>query len=889
MKRKKSRPDRKPGDLDAGKPAHELEAAKVKLKMQKDELRRAVAEAKEARDLYSEMYDSAPVGYLTLDVKGKVLQANFAAASLLDIPRATLVGGRFQAFLAPGGIPEFRELLDSSFAGSGNGIGDLPILISAGITRWVHVVLSPAAKGCCRVFATDVTESRRMEERLRSSEVYLKEAQSLGHTESFRFDFETEAVTLSEEACRLLEIDRPTGVISLPQIRSLIPHGEWERLCAAAFAAAKVRENMDTLATITRPDGSSRVFHLITAVRVSAKGRLLEIVGTVRDITEEKRAWEALRESQRRYQTLLESIQEGIWAIDARGVTTFVNPSLARMLKYPVEEMIGKPFFDFMSEENKPRARMYLELRLKGISEHHEFTFRRGDGTCVYTELSASPLRDAEGSITGALATVVDVTEQRTIEEAYRSLVENSIQGFAIMQEGRIVFCNEALARMSGYTREESYRMSAEEVAATVHPEDRDRVMTGMREILGGRGPLPGQQIRILNKKGEAHWVEVLASLTTFNSKPALQVSYMDVTERREAEAALHESEARFRTLIEKAPVAIGISRQGSIVYANCAFQRMFGFEDAGELIGRPIADQIAPRLREEAMERALRRSRGLPAETEYESVGLRKDGTEFPIRAAVTVLDLADGPASVGFIADISAQKEFEQKLGDSHARLRNLATHLLSVREAERKSVAREIHDELGQLLTALKMDLRWIEKQLGSSGHNVLEKIEGTLGLVDQAIDIVHRISSNLRPGMLDDLGLATAIEWLGAEFSQRTGISCDATVTIPEFRIGGNSTTTLFRIVQEALSNIGQHSGASHASILIRESGGRLEVTIEDDGIGITMEQAAASTSFGLIGMRERVEGLRGQLTVRGQEGKGTTVHATIPLPAEGGLA
>jgi PAS domain S-box-containing protein len=486
-------------------------------------------------------------------------------------------------------------------------------------------------------------------------------------------------------------------------------------------------------------------------------------------VTEEKRAREALLDSQRRYQTLLDSIQEGIWAIDAQSVTTFINPSLARMLKHSVKEIIGKPFFDFIRKEDKPRAHMYLDRWLKGIHEHSEFTFQRGDGTFVYTELSVCPLMDAEGGVASALATVVDVTE------------------------------------------------------------------------------------------------------------------------RREAKAALQESEARFTTLIEKAPVAIGISRQGSIVYANRAFQRMFGFEDAGELIGRPIADQIAPRLREEAMERALRRSRGLPAETEYESVGLRKDGTEFPIRAAVTVLDLADGPASVGFIADISAQKEFEQKLGDSHARLRNLATHLLSVREAERKSVAREIHDELGQLLTALKMDLRWIEKQLGSSGHNVLEKIQGTLGLVDQAIDIVHRISSNLRPGMLDDLGLATAIEWLGAEFSQRTGISCDATVTIPEFRIGGNSATALFRIVQEALSNVGQHSGASHASILIRESGGRLEVTIEDDGIGITMEQAAASTSFGLIGMRERVEGLRGQLTVRGQEGKGTTVHATIPLPAEGGLA
>jgi PAS domain S-box-containing protein len=414
-------------------------------------------------------------------------------------------------------------------------------------------------------------------------------------------------------------------------------------------------------------------------------------------------------------------------------------------------------------------------------------------------------------------------------------------------------------------------------------------VMTALGDILAGGGAPPGQKIRMLNRQGQVRWVEVLAARTTYNSRPAVQVSYMDITGRCEAEAALRESESRFRTLMENAPVAIGISRPGEADYRNRAHVQMFGYEDAGELAGRSFSDQIAPRFRKEATERVLRRKRGLPAETEFESVGLRKDGTEFPFRAAFTVLDLGDGPASVAFITDITAQKDYEQKLGDSHLKLRNLATHLLSAREAERKSVAREIHDELGQLLTALKMDLRWIEKRLGSFSHGVPEKIKGTLDLVDQTIDIVHRISSNLRPVMLDDLGLPAAIEWLGGEFSRRTGISCVTEVTLHESRIGGNSATALFRIVQESLSNVGRHSRASHTSILLRESNGRLEIIVQDDGIGITAEQAAASTSFGLIGLRERIEGLNGEMTVRGQKGKGTTVHITIPLPTAGGLA
>jgi PAS domain S-box-containing protein len=483
----------------------------------------------------------------------------------------------------------------------------------------------------------------------------------------------------------------------------------------------------------------------------------------------------------------------------------------------------------------------------------------------------------------------MDVTERITAEEAYRSVVENSIQGFAIIQEGRIVFCNEALLRMSGFTREETYRLSPEQVAATVHPEDRVRMQIAMKEILAGGNAPPGQQIRMFDRQRLVRWVEMLAARTTFNCRPAVQISYMDITERRDAEAALRESESRFRELVENAPVAIGISRLGEADYRNRAHVRIFGYEDARELAGLSFSDQIAPRFRKEVTERALQRSRGLPAEAEFESVGLRKDGSEFPFRAAVMVMSLADGPASVAFVADMTAQKDYEQKLEDSHLRLRSLASHLLSAREAERKSVAREIHDELGQLLTALKMDLRWIEKRLKSSDPGVLEKIRVTSGLANQAIEIVHRIASDLRPVMLDDLGLPAAIEWLGSEFARRTGISCNTEVAIHESRFGGNSATALFRIVQESLSNVGRHSRASHTSILLRETYGRLEVIIEDDGVGITAEQAAASTSLGLIGMRERVEGLGGELMVQGLKGKGTTVHVTIPLTAGSGLA
>jgi signal transduction histidine kinase len=253
-----------------------------------------------------------------------------------------------------------------------------------------------------------------------------------------------------------------------------------------------------------------------------------------------------------------------------------------------------------------------------------------------------------------------------------------------------------------------------------------------------------------------------------------------------------------------------------------------------------------------------------------------------------VTVLVLSDGPATLAFFFDLTTQKESEKKLEDSRGKLRNLAIHLLHAREEERKMVAREIHDELGQILTALKMDLQWIEKRLAPRTTQVMEKFHGVVGLADQTIQMVHRISSELRPGMLDDLGLAAAVEWLGGDFSRRNGIPCRVDITVPESRIGGNSSTALFRIIQEALTNVARHAHASHSSVELWEADRALTIRVQDDGRGVTEEQSTSPLSFGLIGIRERVQGLGGEMSITGKPGEGTILTVTIPLPPEGAL-
>jgi signal transduction histidine kinase len=269
--------------------------------------------------------------------------------------------------------------------------------------------------------------------------------------------------------------------------------------------------------------------------------------------------------------------------------------------------------------------------------------------------------------------------------------------------------------------------------------------------------------------------------------------------------------------------------------------------------------------------------------------VHVRKDGGRIQVEITNRLLEGDERLVILSMVRDITERKRVEKDLNESHLRLRLLAEHLLFAREEERKTVAQEIHDELGQVLTALKMDLRWLEKRLAPSQAHLVEKMRGMISLTDQTIQRVQRISSELRPRMLDDLGLTAAIEWLVADFSRRTGIRCKTAVQVSEPRIGGNSVTAIYRIVQEALTNISRHASASRVSVLLREVEERLEILIRDDGIGISETQATDARSFGLIGIRERVHGLGGEVSISGETGKGTTVAISIPYPGGGNLA
>ncbi len=351
-----------------------------------------------------------------------------------------------------------------------------------------------------------------------------------------------------------------------------------------------------------------------------------------------------------------------------------------------------------------------------------------------------------------------------------------------------------------------------------------------------------------------------------------------DIALRRQA-AARVAFQALLLDSVEEAVIAIDMAER--VIFWNRGSEHLFGYT-ADEAVGRPIDELVLPTS--ESFKLAWDPDmEGLRQNGRWQGHVLRrnKNGSQFWADLVVSAI-WVDG-AQLGFIAihrDISELKRSQRLLQDSQEQLRNLAASLMSVREHERSAISRELHDELGQTLTRLKIDLCWLADRLPRKLRT--KRSTAMPVLVDSMVATVQHISAQLRPAILDDLGLEAAIEWHAKEFASWSGCHCVLDLDLAHLKGDRDRDIAVFRVVQEALTNVARHSEAVHVTVRARAGAGELVVDVEDDGVGLPETRWTSSDSLGLIGMRERAEGLGGQFLWQRRSPNGTIVTLKVPL-------
>ena len=366
-----------------------------------------------------------------------------------------------------------------------------------------------------------------------------------------------------------------------------------------------------------------------------------------------------------------------------------------------------------------------------------------------------------------------------------------------------------------------------------------------------------------------------------------LQVHQIELEMQNEelatASARIENLLVQYTDLYEFAPAGyLSLDRGGVIRRVNLSGARLFGVPRS-RLVNRRfllMVDLVDRVVFSDFLQRLFSRSDRQSCE-----VLLLNGGADGPIvRIEATRSDHEEECRAV--MLDVTERKRAESQLEASRELLRNLATRLRTVREEERTRIAREVHDQLGHAFTDLKFDLAWLKRRLQEDGapsrSPMVRRISRMIKRVTDEIDLARRIAAELRPAVLDTLGLAAAVEWASMQFERRTQIGCDLELPEGDLALDQRQSTALFRIFQETLSNVSRHAGASRVRVRIRAGSGGLTLEVSDDGRGITGEEIASPHALGLLGMRERAIELGGEMAIRGSAGQGTSVIVTLPL-------
>lgn len=615
-----------------------------------------------------------------------------------------------------------------------------------------------------------------------------------------------------------------------------------------------------------------------------------------RDLTEQKKAKQEILEVNERLNLVTKATNDAIWDWNLKTDEMWWSEGFNELFGYTTDE-IQNGVESWVNRIHPQDVKTVMAGIRSVIDDGKEFwfdeyRFRKKDDSYAYVFDRGYVVRDINGKSYRMIGSMIDITYRKKMEEdlkaseeKYRSIYENSPSMILVIdRDYNIISINRFGANI---TEEEILGRSALDfVAAEDIP-----LLEESYEHSFKTGTPTHYTSRSFNDTDNIAYYDVMVAPQIKNGKVEfLTLISTDITEKVRSEEALIESRARLKGLVDSAMDAIlSLNSRKEIVLFNEAAEKMFKytFEEVklkglNILFPEKAHDEEAEGLEDYGLIEDSDNSGNLGILT-----AVRSNGEQFPIEASISHISVNGETYYTAIFRDVTERLKYEKAVKDSNDKLHALAAHLQTVREEERTLIAREIHDQLGQELTALKMDISFLSKKIEKSKitpdwNGITEGLKSMSDITDHTINSVRRIATELRPDILDKLGLKEAIEWHAEEFEKRSGIKCLVTINTEELDLTPVLNTTVYRIIQESLTNVARHSGATQANIDIKLNSENMYLCINDNGRGINEDEIKHTKSLGLVGIKERAYTVDGEFEIRGEKDKGTTIRITIPI-------
>ncbi len=607
------------------------------------------------------------------------------------------------------------------------------------------------------------------------------------------------------------------------------------------------------------------------------------------DISEARQAQEALKFTAAELGDLYNQAPCGYHSIDKNGVFVKINDTELAWLGYTRKEVVGKMrIADVLTPDSLAHFEKAFEYFINddGSIRQIEYEVKRRDGS-VFTALATTrAVLDDNKKFSHSHTSVYDITESKAAQLAleqnearYRQMFENhpSIQLLVDPDDGVLVDANPAAAAFYGYSAKQLRGMPV----TTINILPQEKILETLAKAKSG-----GQkqfELRHRLASGDIRDVQIHAAPLKINGRELIYSIVNDITEKKQAEIKLRDSELHYRDLVENADdIIYETDAMGHFIFLNDHTEKVLQYTSE-EAVGKHFLVAIRPDWRDRVQSFYLNQFMNKIPTTYFEFPVVAKDGSVIWLGQNVRmVIENGRVIKNQAFCRDITERRKWEQEIEQSRAQLRELSKHLQTAREVERSKISREIHDELGAALTALKMDLSWQAGKLHTLDEKQITMFSELVVKVDSCIGTVRKIATDLRPSILDNLGLWAAIEWQAKELQNRMNIICEVKMSVQEIDIQQEEATAIFRILQETLTNVARHSKATKVTIQVDATENEVRMEISDNGKGMAEPELANIESLGLLGMYERAHTFGGEFAIRSKPGMGTIVSVQMPV-------